>query len=191
MFKELSPLLTNRSLVLTIVKIREDLIRVTVTPLAKNKDEPEEVIQPYIVEGTVEEQDAHLAQELIGYTCELLTHERAMTRLKADIDKAQAEARAEASKKAAEARSKTKPAATAVTTPKVEERKPEPAKAPATANLFEMPAAPGSKPEPTSVSAGQSATSAETKPSSDDTYAEEEEILKESYHAANYENVAA
>lgn len=51
MFRELSPLLTKRSLVLTLTSIGDERIRVTITPRPASKDEAKELAQPFAVEG--------------------------------------------------------------------------------------------------------------------------------------------
>ena len=78
MFRELSPLLTRRSLVLTVSSIGEERIRLTITPRPTDKGESKEVIQPLAVEGTAEELDTDLAKALVDYTAEHLTLARSL-----------------------------------------------------------------------------------------------------------------
>lgn len=121
MFKQLSPLLATRSLVLTVASVADDRIRVTVTPRSAGKDDPKELSQPFAVEGTAEELDADLPQAISGYTAEVMTLTRSLALVKANMEAALKEAKAEADKKTAEARKGNKTSAPA----KVEPIKPE------------------------------------------------------------------
>jgi len=51
MFKELAPLLSKRSLILTITSVADERIRVTITPRPTGKDDVKELSQPFAVEG--------------------------------------------------------------------------------------------------------------------------------------------
>ena len=121
MFKQLSPLLANQSLVLTVASIADGSIRVTITPRSTGKDDPKELSQPFAVEGTAEELDAGLPQAISGYTAEVMTLTRCLAQVKANMEAALKEAKAEADKKIAEARKGNK----AATAAKVEPVKPE------------------------------------------------------------------
>ena len=62
MFKELAPLLSKRSLILTITSVADECIRVTITPRPTGKDNVKELSQPFAVEGTAEELDTEPPQ---------------------------------------------------------------------------------------------------------------------------------
>jgi len=127
MFRELSPLLTRRSLVLTVSSIGEDRIRLTITPRPTNKDESKEMIQPLAVEGTAEELDADLAKAMVDYTAEHLTLARSLEQVKTNMEAALKEVKEEAAKKVADAKRANKPASTkTAVAPAPEVKKPAP-----------------------------------------------------------------
>jgi PRTRC genetic system protein E len=140
MFKELSPYLRQRAVLLTVTSIEEDQIRVNVI-LQKLKDgENAALTTPLTVTGTGEELDRDLPATLVDFVS-------AQLQLRNTLDRAKAEMDAAAKTAQADARSKTKAPA------KKEPPKPEtgaqeipkpaqPAKAepPKTASLFDAPA---------------------------------------------------
>lgn len=133
MFKELLPLLVTRGLVLTVGMVKNDAIRVTITPRPKDKDEAKQVIQPFVVEGTAEELDAELPRAIETYAAAIMTLERSLAELKANTEAVIKEAKAESDKKIADAKKKPGAAAkTAVT-------KQEPPKPPEPPSLFDAP----------------------------------------------------
>lgn len=134
MFKELLPLLATRGLVLTVGMVKNDAIRVTITPRPKDKDEAKQVIQPFVVEGTAEELDAELPKAIETYAAEIMTLERSLEQLKVNTEAVLKEAKAEADKKIADAKKKPGTAAKPVVT------KPEPPKTPEPPSLFDAPA---------------------------------------------------
>ena len=115
MFKELTPLLTNRSLVLTLSSIGDDQVRVTITPRPTGKEEAKELAQPFAVEGTAEELDAGLSGAIVSYTAEHLTLERSVAQVKANMEAALKEVKDEAARKVAEARKSGKGSSNAKT----------------------------------------------------------------------------
>jgi PRTRC genetic system protein E len=196
MFRELSPLLTRRSLVLTVSSIGEDRIRLTITPRPTDKSESKEVIQPLAVEGTAEELDTDLAKALVDYTAEYLTLSRSLEQVKANMEAALKEVKDEAAKKVADAKKANKPASprTAVA-PAPEVKKPAPP------SLFDSPKEAPAGPSPTEDqdagdeededSDNSAAAAAEVQPSMFDTQSEEDEILKEAFYGAENDHVAA
>jgi PRTRC genetic system protein E len=160
MFKELSPILATRGIILTLGTVKDDRIRVTVTPRPKGKDDPKELSQPFVVEGTAEELDAELPKAIETYACAILTLERSLQQLKENTDAALAEAKKEADKKVAEAKNKNKPASK---TPTKVEAKPEPPSAPAPPSLFDTPAEGNGEAQPATP-----AVAAETTTTTDD-----------------------
>ena len=137
MFRELSPLLTRRSLVLTVSSIGEDRIRLTITPRPTDKDESKEMIQPLAVEGTAEELDTDLAKALVDYTAEHLTLARSLEQVKANMDAALKEVKEEAAKKVADAKKANKPSSTKTAVAPAPE-----VKKPASPSLFDSPKEP-------------------------------------------------
>ena len=108
MFRELSPLLTRRNLVLTLASIGDDRLRVTITPRPTGKDDAKELAQPFAVEGTAAELDAGLSQSIVDYTTEHLTLARSLEQVKASMEAALKEAKDQAAKKIAETRKGSK-----------------------------------------------------------------------------------
>lgn len=138
MFKELSPLLAKRSLILTLSSIGDDRIRVTITPRPVGKDEARELSQPFAVEGTAAELDNELSKAIVSYTAEHMTLERSLEQVKASMEAALKEAKEEAGKKLAEARKGLKNGAAKTEPTRPETKKPE-VKKPEAASLFDAP----------------------------------------------------
>jgi len=210
MFRELSPLLTKRSLVLTLTSIGDERIRVTITPRPASKDEAKELVQPFAVEGTAEELDTELPQSIVSYTAEHMTLQRSLEQVKASMEAALKEAKDEAAKKVADAKKGSKQP---FTKPSPPEAKTE-VKKPAAPGLFDAPsdapsipsalatasAAPDEseededtegetdQPVTTSPAASMKATA---QPSMFDTHNEEDEILQEAFYGTQNNHVAA
>ncbi len=138
MFKELSPLLAKRSLILTLSSIGDDRVRITITPRPVGKDEARELSQPFAVEGTAQELDNELPKAIVSYTAEHMTLERSLEQVKASMDAALKDAREAAGKKVAEARKGLKNNAPKTEPTKLEAKKPE-IKKPEAASLFDAP----------------------------------------------------
>ncbi len=189
MFKQLSPLLSTRSLVITATLVDNDRIRVTVNPRPTGKDEAKELSQPFAVEGTAEELDNELPAAIAGYTTEHMSLARSLEVIKTNMDAALKAAKAEADKKVAEARKTTgKPGAVA----KAPEPAPAPPAKPAEPSLFDPPAdeptAPKAAPQlatmtPSTQVPGSTTTTA--------TINEEDEILQEAFFGAEDDRIAA
>jgi PRTRC genetic system protein E len=139
MFKELSPYLRQRAVLLTVTHIEEDQIRVNVIPQKLKDGENAALTTPLTVTGTAEELDLDLPATLVDFVA-------AHRQLKNTLDRAKAEMDAAAKTAQTEARSKTKGPATNAA-PKLEpaksgeERKlgPQtPQAIPRTANLFDV-----------------------------------------------------
>ena len=62
MFKELGPLLRQRTVVLILTRLEDDTIRVNVIPRKLNESENDALTTPLSVAGTAEELDAELAR---------------------------------------------------------------------------------------------------------------------------------
>ena len=108
MFKELAPLLSKRSLILTITSVADERIRVTITPRPTGKDDVKELSQPFAVEGTAEELDTELPAAIVSYTAAHMTLENSLAQIKAGMDATLKEVKDEAAKKVAEAKKTNK-----------------------------------------------------------------------------------
>jgi PRTRC genetic system protein E len=165
MFKELLPLLATRGLVLTVGMVKNDAVRVTITPRPKDKDEAKQVIQPFVVEGTAEELDAELPKAIETYAGEIMTLERSLEQLKTNTEAVLKEAKAEADKKIADAKAKNKTGSKPAVKPAT--AKPEPPKAPEPPSLFDAPAPDTAEAQPT-VTASEAAAETPSDDSDDD-----------------------
>ncbi|MFP5229690.1 MAG: PRTRC system protein E [Acidobacteriota bacterium] len=153
MFKELTPLLRQRTVVMILTRLEDDSIRVNVIPRKLNESENEALTTPISVSGTAEELDAQLPSalvEFVGAHLELRnTLETAKEQMAAAAKAAKAEARSKAASKPAPAR--TEPAATETRKPAdpapmpVESAKQEPVR---NASLFDSGPAPAAAPAP-------------------------------------------
>jgi PRTRC genetic system protein E len=166
MFKELGPLLRQRTVVLIVTRLEDDTIRVNVIPRKLNESENDALTTPLSVAGTAEELDAELPSALVQFVGAHLelsnTLETAKEQMAAAAKAAKAEARSKTAPKPVPARTEptaaeTKKPADAASKPD-EPRKQEPAR---NASLFDI--------EPPPESAPLSAPDAN----------EEEEILSE------------
>jgi PRTRC genetic system protein E len=166
MFKELGPLLRQRTVVMILTRLEDDTIRVNVIPRKLNESENDALTTPLSVAGTAEELDSQLPSALVQFVGAHLelrnTLESAKEQMAAAAKTAKAEARSKVASKPVPAQ--PEPAATqtkksADEAPKpAEPRKQEPAR---NASLFDI---------------GPAATSAPLPASDAD---EEEEILAE------------
>ena len=119
MFKELGPLLRQRTVVMILTRLEDDTIRVNVIPRKLNESENDALTTPLSVAGTAEELDAQLPSALVQFV-------GAHLELKNTLESAK-EQMAEAAKAAkAEARSKTasKPAPAGIEPAATETKKP-------------------------------------------------------------------
>ena len=163
MFKELAPLLSKRSLILTITSVADERIRVTITPRPTGKDDVKELSQPFAVEGTAQELDTELPAAIVSYTAAHMTLENSLAQIKAGMDATLKEVKDEAAKKVAEAKKTNK---VGTKTPAVPAKAAE-VKAPEPPSLFDVAAPAAEPPTPAPV-----ATATESEEADDD---EEEE----------------
>jgi PRTRC genetic system protein E len=152
MFKELAPLLSKRSLILTITSVADERIRVTITPRPTGKDDVKELSQPFAVEGTAEELDTELPATIVSYTAEHMTLENSLAQVKAGMEATLKEVKDEAAKKVADAK---KTAKVGTKTPAVPAKAAE-VKAPEPPSLFDV-AAPTAETAPAPVLASTTA----------------------------------
>jgi PRTRC genetic system protein E len=143
MFKELGPLLRQRTVVMILSRLEDDTIRVNVIPRKLNESENDALTTPLSVAGTAEELDAELPSALVQFVGAHLelgnTLESAKEQMAAAAKTAKAEARSKTSAKTATAGAEAAAAVTkkpAEIAPKpAEPRKPEPARS---ASLFDI-----------------------------------------------------
>ena len=138
MFIELMPLLSGRTVLITVAKVDDKTLRVNVIPHGKADDNPA-LSTPLTFTGSAEELDAELGKHLAGY---VQTHQQTANTL------AEAKATMEAAAKAAQDEAKRK----------VDERKKATVKSPATNASASTP----STASPTSVDAVPSSAPMET-----------------------------
>jgi PRTRC genetic system protein E len=142
MFKELGPLLRQRTVVMILTRLEDDTIRVNVIPRKLNESENDAVTTPLSVAGTAEELDAELPSALVQFVGAHLelrnTLESAKEQMAAAAKTAKAEARSKTSAKTATVGAE--PAATTAKKPAeigpkpAEPKKSEPARS---ASLFD------------------------------------------------------
>src|SRR5271165_950159 len=102
MFKELGPLLRQRTVVLILTRLEDDTIRVNVIPRKLNESENDALTTPLSVAGTAEELDADLPFALVQFV-------GAHLELKNTLESAKEQMAAAAKAAKAEARSKVTP----------------------------------------------------------------------------------
>jgi len=143
MFKELGPLLRQRTVVMILTRLEDDTIRVIVIPRKLNESENDALTTPLSVAGTAEELDAELPSALVQFVGAHLelknTLEAAKEQMAAAAKTAKAEARSKVTPKTAPvptepAGAETKKPADAAPKP-AELRKQEPAR---NASLFDI-----------------------------------------------------
>jgi PRTRC genetic system protein E len=149
MFKELGPLLRQRTVVMILTRLEDETIRVNVIPRKHNESENDALTTPLSVAGTAEDLDAQLPSALVQFVGAHLelknTLESAKEQMAAAGKAAKAEIRARAATKNAPVR--TEPAAAETQKPAdaapkpTEPRKQEPAR---NASLFDIGSAPES-----------------------------------------------
>ena len=155
MFKELGPLLRQRTVVMILTRLEDDTIRVNVIPRKLNESENDALTTPLSVAGTAEDLDAELPSALVQFVGAHLdlrnTLETAKEQMAAAAKTAKAEARSKVAPKTAPVR--TEPAGAETKKPgdaapkPAESRKQEPAR---NASLFDIGSSPASAPLPAS-----------------------------------------
>ena len=103
MFKELGPLLRQRTVVMILTRLEDDTIRVNVIPRKLNESENDALTTPLSVAGTAEELDAELPSALVQFVGTHLelknTLESAKEQMAAAAKAAKAEARSKATRR--------------------------------------------------------------------------------------------
>jgi PRTRC genetic system protein E len=139
MFKELSPYLRQRAVLLTVTHLGEDdQIRVNIVPQKLKDGENAALTTPLSVTGTAEELDRDLPSAIVDFVASHLQLKNTLDRARAEMDAAAKEAQAEARTKA-KTPGKKEPAKpeTATSAKPAAPVKPEP---PKPASLFDAPA---------------------------------------------------
>ena len=138
MFTELMPLLTERTVLITVARESDTTIRLNVCPKRTAESENTALSTPLSFVGTPEELDRDIAKELAAY---VETHRQLSSTLaeaKATMEAAAKAAQEEAKRKSDEkrkAKSSTSAPAPSGTTPPASSANPDPAP-PATSSLF-------------------------------------------------------
>jgi len=105
MFKELGPLLRQRTVIMILTRLEDDTIRVNVIPRKLNESENDALTTPLSVAGTAEDLDAELPSALVQFVGAHLelrnTLETAKDQMAAAAKSAKAEARSKVAPKAA------------------------------------------------------------------------------------------
>ena len=141
MFRKLKPILSTRSLVISVMAVSEDIIRLTIAPRAMAKDDSKAPSVPFVVEGTAAELDAELPAALVSYTAEQLNCTRAVERVREAAEAELKTVKEEAARRVADAKKSggakigtpNKPREDTPVKPTPEPKKPDP---PAMLNLF-------------------------------------------------------
>lgn len=183
MFKELAPLLRQRSVLLSLTRLEDDTIRVNVFPKKLADGENEALTAPLSVTGTAEELDAQLPSALTEYVGLNLGLSSTLETVKEQVAAAAKAAKDDArSKTAKPAVGKTEPAktdATSASAAKPQAARDEDKKTPA---AVVKPAVPN-KPDPPQTASlfdfGAPAPAPAASSDSDDVNDEEDEIMAE------------
>ncbi len=150
MFKELAPLLRDRSVLFTVSHLGDDQFRVNVVPKTIGDSENTALTIPVSLSGTAEDLDAQLAGTLVNFVSSHLELRNTLDRAKADMAAAaksvQAEARTKSKNQIAKKAASNATVAKTTTVEAPVEKKPEPAETP---SLFD----PAQEPEPTPIAA--------------------------------------
>ncbi|HEY1984780.1 MAG TPA: PRTRC system protein E [Terracidiphilus sp.] len=101
MFKELSPYLRQRAILLPVTRIEDDQIRVNVIPQKLKDGKNAALTTPLTIKGTADELDGNLPATLVDFVS-------AHLQLKKTLDRAKSEMAAAAKAVQAEARAKSK-----------------------------------------------------------------------------------
>ena len=124
MFKELTPILRKRRLLLTASSVEGEAIRVNVMPQKITDAEDNVITTPLAITGTAEELDQELPKQLLEFVSAHLELQSTLTIAKAEMDAAAKAAREEARKKTAKSVPSAAPA------PAQKPPEPEPAEPP-------------------------------------------------------------
>jgi len=127
MFKELGPLLRQRTVVMILTRLEDDTIRVNVIPRKLNESENDALTTPLSVAGTAEELDAQLPSALVQFVGAHLELKNTLETAKEQMAEAAKAAKAEARSKTAAKTTAAKTEASPVETGKPADQVPRPA----------------------------------------------------------------
>jgi PRTRC genetic system protein E len=154
MFKELGPLLRQRTVVMILTRLEDDTIRVNVIPRKLNESENDALTTPLSVTGTAEELDAQLPSALVQFVGAHLELKNTLESAKEQMAEAAKAAKAEARSKTAAKTTTAKTEASVVETKKPADQAPRPAEPQKqearNASLFDTGPAPAAAPVPAS-----------------------------------------
>ena len=141
MFKELGPLLRQRTVVMILTRLEDETIRVNVIPRKLNESENDALTTPLSVAGTAEDLDAQLPFALVQFVGAHLELKNMLESVKEQIAAAAKAAKAEARSKTAPKTAPVRTEPAPVETKKPTDKAPEPAKPLPlkTASLFDVP----------------------------------------------------
>ena len=150
MFKELGPLLRQRTVVLIVTRLEDDTIRVNVIPRKLNESENDALTTPLSVAGTAEDLDAELSSALVQFVGAHLELKNTLETAKEQMAAAGKAAKADARSKTATKTGTTRTEASAVETSKPADQVPRPTELkkqePRNASLFDTGSAPAAAP---------------------------------------------
>jgi PRTRC genetic system protein E len=137
MFRQLVPLLRQRSVLLTVTSLEDDQIRVNVIPKKMKEGENNALTTPMSFTGTAVELDEQLPDAIVSFVASHLELKHTLARAKEEMDAATKAAQEEARNKAKnDKKTSSEPARKAETVAKEESKKePEPPRLP---GLFEI-----------------------------------------------------
>jgi PRTRC genetic system protein E len=127
MFKELGPLLRQRTVVMILTRLEDDTIRVNVIPRKLNESENDALTTPLSVAGTAEDLDNQLPSALVQFVGAHLELRNTLESAKEQMAEAGKAAKAEARSKTAAKTATAKTEASAVETRKPADQAPKPA----------------------------------------------------------------
>ena len=104
MFVELMPLLTGRTMLVTVARVDDKTLRVNIVPAQARVDENPALTTPLTCTGSPEELDAELGKHLAGYVQVHQQATRSLAEAKATMEAAAKAAQEEAKRKAEERR---------------------------------------------------------------------------------------
>jgi PRTRC genetic system protein E len=170
MFKELGPLLRQRTVVMILTRLEDETIRVNLIPRKLNESENDALTTPLSLAGTAEDLDVELPSALVQFV-------GAHLELKNTLESAKEQMAAAAKTAKAEARSKVAPKTTPVRTEPAEAEAEAEAKKPG--DSAPKPAEPRKQDPARNASLFDIGSSPESVPLTESDADEEEEILAE------------
>jgi PRTRC genetic system protein E len=180
MFRQLVPLLRQRSVLLTVTSLEDDQIRVNVIPKKLKEGENSALTTPMSFTGTAAELDEQLPDAIVSFVASHLELKHTLARAREEMDAAAKAAQEEARNKA---KSNKKPSSESAgkVDPAAEEEQKKEREPPRAPGLFDHPVAPQPAPKPTRVApvAATATLASGTETVSASTSDEEDEILAE------------